>query len=96
MGARMGEVVDEICIEGTPLVIMKCFLPVAQSFGFTAFLREKTSGKAFPNSNFDHWEAINGEISNKDSKLAKLVMQIRKRKNLKEEIPEANMYLDKL
>jgi len=28
--------------------LLKAYLPVSESFGFTAHLRELTSGKAFP------------------------------------------------
>ena len=96
MMARRGNVIEEIQVEGTPLTIMKAFLPVAESFGFTGFLREKTGGKAFPNCVFDHWEVIPGEVSNTDSKIFKLVNDIRKRKGLKEGIPDINLYMDKL
>ena len=96
MAARRGEVEEEVIVEGTPLVIMKAFLPVAESFGFTSFLREKTAGQAFPNCVFDHWKLIEGDLAVKDGKLAKLVQVIRVRKGLKEDIPEASQYIDKL
>ena len=96
MAVRRGSVEEEVLVEGTPLVIMKAFLPVAESFGFTAFLREKTAGQAFPNCVFDHWETIEGDITNKDSKLAKLIVTVRSRKGLKAELPSLNDYYDKL
>ena len=39
---------------------VKAYLPVAESFGFTADLRGQTQGQAFPQSVFDHWELMNG------------------------------------
>ena len=54
---------------------MKAFLPVAESFGFTAFLREKTGGKAFPNCVFDHWEVLEGDALDPENKLGKIVVQ---------------------
>lgn len=96
MMARRGNVIEEVQVEGTPLCLMKAFLPVGESFGFTGFLREKTGGKAFPNCVFDHWEVIPGEISNTESKIHKLVCEIRKRKGLKEGLPDLSLYLDKL
>jgi elongation factor 2 len=96
MAARRGAVEDEVQVEGTPLVIMKAFLPVAESFGFTSFLREKTAGQAFPNCVFDHWELIDGDLSQKENKLTKLVQTVRVRKGLKEDVPEASQYIDKL
>ncbi len=96
MMARRGNVIEEVQVEGTPLTLMKAFLPVAESFGFTGFLREKTGGKAFPNCVFDHWEVILGDVANTESRIFKLVNEIRKRKGLKEGIPDVNLYLDKL
>lgn len=95
-GARRGTIEEEIPMDGVPLIIMKGFLPISESFGFTSFLREKTNGKAFPNCVFDHWEPINGDITDKNSNLYKLIQVIRKRKSLKEDIPNVNDYIDRL
>jgi elongation factor 2 len=96
MAARRGVVEEEVLIEGTPLVIIKAFLPVAESFGFTSFLRQQTSGKAFPNCVFDHWEILDGDALKPDAKLCKLIQAIRVRKGLKEAIPDVSNFLDKL
>jgi len=45
---RRGIVIGEEPISGTPLVNMKAYLPVGESFGFTQTLRANTSGRAFP------------------------------------------------
>jgi len=45
---RRGIVMGEEPVSGTPLVIVKAYLPVAESFGFTQHLRSMTSGRAFP------------------------------------------------
>lgn len=96
MSNRRGIVEEETLIEGTPLVILKAFLPVAESFGFTSYLRQQTSGKGFPNCVFDHWEMIEGDALNPQNKLGKLVQGIRVRKGLKEAVPDINYYMDKL
>jgi elongation factor 2 len=96
MAVRRGTVDEEIQIEGTPLTIIKAYLPVAESFGFTSYLRQQTSGKAFPNCVFDHWEALDGDALKADSKLNKLIGAIRVRKGLKEAIPDLSNFLDKL
>lgn len=39
---------------------VKAYLPVMESFGINGELRAATSGQAFPQSVFDHWEIMNG------------------------------------
>ena len=41
---------------GTPIFIVKAFLPVLESFGFETDLRYHTQGQAFCLSVFDHWQ----------------------------------------
>lgn len=100
LGQKRGEVYEEEYIEGTPMVLMKAYLPVAESFGFVAYLRAQTNGKAFPTCNFDHWSPITGNLDakkeGKTNMLIDVVNKIRKRKGLKEVIPEAKDYIDKL
>jgi len=48
MTQRRGIVNGEEPVPGTPLVNMKCYLPVGESFGFTQALRAATAGRAFP------------------------------------------------
>lgn len=55
LNQRRGQVIEEIQISGTPLNLVKAFLPVSESFGFTGMLRGNTQGKAFPQCVFDHW-----------------------------------------
>lgn len=45
---RRGEVIGEQEVSGTPLINVKAYLPVAESFSFNQFIREATSGQAFP------------------------------------------------
>jgi len=96
LSQRRGIVTAEEPINGTPLVNMKAFLPVAESFGFTQALRAATSGRAFPQCVFDHWEALNGDPFEENSQAGKLVKAIRARKGLKEGIPALDNFLDKL
>jgi elongation factor 2 len=62
---------------------VKAYLPVNESFGFTADLRQGTGGQAFPQNVFDHWDLMSGSILDKGSKLEELVKGIRVRKGLK-------------
>lgn len=76
--------------------LVKCFLPVAESFGFTAHLRGMTQGQAFPQCVFSHWSTLTGSPFEEGSKMQVLIATIRKRKSLKEGIPPLENYLDKL
>lgn len=48
---------------------VKAHLPVSESFGFVAALRQATSGQAFPQCVFDHWENLQGNCLDKGSKM---------------------------
>ena len=93
---RRGIVIGEEPIQGTPLVIVKAYLPVAESFGFTQHLRASTSGRAFPQCVFDHWEILANDPFDPASKSGVLVEAVRKRKGLKPGIPELENFIDKL
>eukprot|EP01066_Platyproteum_vivax_P010683 Platyproteum_vivax@DN4811_c0_g1_i2.p1 len=96
LNTRRGHVFLEEVRPGTPLVQVKAYLPVAESFGFTSHLRQQTSGQAFPQLVFDHWALLSGDPFEANSKMADLIKTIRKRKGLKEEIPALDNYYDKL
>jgi len=93
---RRGIVVSEEPIIGTPLVGMKAYLPVGESFGFTQALRAATSGRAFPQCSFDHWDEMSGSPLEEGTKANELVEAIRKRKGLKAGIPALENFIDKL
>merc|ERR1712141_570764 len=92
---RRGCVFEENLREGTPLVQVKAHLPVSESFGFVSALRAATSGQAFPQCVFDHWEAMPGDAT-VEGKMQELVLAVRKRKNIKVAMPALGDYLDKL
>merc|ERR1711970_1546566 len=83
LSQRRGIVIGEEPISGTPLVNMKAYLPVSESFGFTQALRAATSGRAFPQCVFDHWEQLNADPKQEGSKAFDLVEKVRQRKGLK-------------
>jgi len=93
---RRGVIFEENPREGTPLVQAKAHLPVSESFGFVAALRQGTSGQAFPQCVFSHWDNLPGDCMQVGSKMEDKVLEIRKRKNLKVEMPKLGDYLDKL
>merc|ERR1712238_349644 len=56
LNKKRGQVFEEMQRPGTPMYNIKAYLPVIESFGFTNPLRAATSGQAFPQCVFDHWE----------------------------------------
>jgi len=95
MNKRRGQIIEELQRPGTPLVNVKAYLPVAESFGFTADLRSNTSGQAFPQCVFDHWKVVPGNPF-EEGKAQEMVLATRKRKGLAEEIPPLDRFFDKL
>merc|ERR1719324_874632 len=96
LNLRRGMVFEENPREGTPLIQAKAYLPVAESFGFVSALRQQTSGQAFPQCVFDHWDDLPGNCMEKGSKMEEMILKIRERKKLKVEMPVLSDYLDKL
>jgi elongation factor 2 len=95
LNRRRGHVISEEQRPGTPLYNVKAYLPVMESFGFTADLRSATSGQAFPQCVFDHWQVIQGDPL-VPGKPQEIVLATRKRKGLALEIPPLDRFLDKL
>jgi elongation factor 2 len=96
LNRRRGHVFEESQVVGTPMFVIKAYLPVNESFGFTADLRANTGGQAFPQCVFDHWQVLTGSPTDAGSKTKTVMDETRKRKGLKEGIPELDQYLDKL
>merc|ERR1712071_410110 len=96
LNRRRGHVFAEEQRPGTPLYTIEAYLPVMESFGFTADLRSHTGGQAFPQCSFDHWEPMSGNPYEENNKCQETVLAVRKRKGLKNEIPPISQYLDKL
>jgi len=94
---KRAEIEEEIIIPNTPMTTLKAYLPVAESFGFNAFLRANTSGKAFPSSSFDHYGVMDYDPLSQDmNPVVKIVKDIRLRKGLKPEITPLSEWEDKL
>jgi len=96
LNRRRGHVYEESRIIGTPMFVVKAYLPVNESFGFTADLRSNTGGQAFPQCVFDHWQILPGDPFEATSKPCQVVTETRKRKGLKEGIPPLDNFFDKL
>lgn len=85
---RRGHVFAEEQRPGTPLFTIKAYLPVMESFGFNSDLRQATSGQAFPQMVFDHWQVLpGGSPLDPTSLVGKVVTTMRKRKGIKVDVP---------
>ncbi|KEG13438.1 elongation factor 2 [Trypanosoma grayi] len=93
---RRGVIIGEENRPGTPIYNVRAYLPVAESFGFTADLRAGTGGQAFPQCVFDHWQQYPGDPLEPKSQANTLTLGIRQRKGLKPDIPPLDSFLDKL
>ena len=93
---RRGEVLEEVPRERSNLVVVKAYLPVAESFGFDSALRSETGGEAFPTMIFHHWKLVEGDPLKEGTFANKIVKQIRHRKGLPAQLPTLDDYLDKL
>ena len=90
---RRGHVFYEEQRIGTPLFTVKAYLPVMESFGFNADLRAATSGQAFPQMVFDHWQILpGGSVTNPGTLPGQVVTKARIRKGLKEAVPGYDQY----
>ena len=95
LGSKRGKIIDDEYDNETTIVI-KAHLPVAESFGFAEYLREETSGRAFPQFAFSHWEVVPSDPYEEGSMANEIVKGIRKRKNLPLEIPVPDTFIDRL
>jgi len=70
------------------LVMINGYIPVAETFGLAAEIRSATSGHAFWQSAFDHWEKVPENI------VAEVARQIRKRRGFPPKIPSPDKFLN--
>jgi elongation factor 2 len=93
---RRGEIQEDNTSDGSTLHAMRAFLPVSESFGFSAELLAETSGRAFPQCSFSHWQLVNDDPLSAGSRAATIVRESRQRKHMPPAIPPLDTYLDKL
>lgn len=96
LNRRRGTVEVQEQMGGTPMYIIKAYLPVNESFGFTSDLRANTGGQAFPQCVFDHWQLFPGDPLDQKTKPGQVAAETRKRKGLTDDILNLDRYLDKL
>ncbi|UCE15876.1 MAG: elongation factor EF-2 [Candidatus Bathyarchaeota archaeon] len=64
------------------------YIPVAETFGLSADMRSVTSGHAFWQTQFDHWEKVPENIA------LSVIEEIRKRRGLSADIPKPSRFID--
>jgi elongation factor 2 len=64
------------------------FIPVSETFGFSKELRSATSGKAFWQSFFDHWEKMPQKLA------SQVIDDLRRRKGLAPEVPKPEKFME--
>lgn len=80
LAKRRGHVTADVPKPGTPIFIVKAFVPAIESFGFETDLRYHTQGQAFCMSAFDHWQIVPGDPLDRSAVLRPLEpapMQVR-------------------
>jgi elongation factor 2 len=70
------------------LTMITGYIPVAETFGLSAEMRSATSGHAFWQCTFDHWEKTPENVA------AEVIKQIRERRGLPPEIPKPSRFID--
>jgi elongation factor 2 len=70
-----------------PVVNILGMIPVSETLGLSQEMRAATSGSAFWQSTFDHWEPL------PDNMLMDIIRKIRTRKGLKPDPPDARDYI---
>jgi len=68
--------------------VISGFIPVSDTFGLSKELRSATSGKAFWQSFFDHWEKMPPKLA------GQVVGELRRRKGLSPQLPKPEKFME--
>ncbi|GAA27777.2 116 kDa U5 small nuclear ribonucleoprotein component [Clonorchis sinensis] len=105
LARRRGHVTHDAPISGSPLYVIRAFLPVMDSFGFETDLRTHSQGQAFCLLVFNHWQMVPGDPLDRSIQIQPLVPQpathlarefmikTRRRKGLNEDV-SINKFFD--
>jgi elongation factor 2 len=101
LSKRRGKISDTVQKEGTPMNIVSGEIPVSESLGINTELRSETSGFAFSQLIFSHYEKVPGNIYKPEEEggglAKKFVEEVRKRKGYtKTAAPSADEYIDRM
>jgi U5 small nuclear ribonucleoprotein component len=106
LNRRRGHLIQELAKPGSPLFTVKASVPALDSFGFETDLRSHTVGSAFNLSFFDCWTILPGDPLDRSIQLKVLepaptshlarevLVKLRKRKGLNEEVSVLNYFDD--
>ena len=70
------------------LTVISGYIPVSETFGFSKELRSATSGRAFWQTFFDHWEKIPQKLA------MQVIGDLRQRKGLAPEVPKPEKFME--
>lgn len=87
--------IDTVLEEDSQSVV-RAFVPVRKSFKLADDLRGATRGEAFAQTSFSHWQTMPGDPFDEASEAHSVVMDVRKRKGMKPELPKFSDYMDRL
>ncbi|VDP79639.1 unnamed protein product [Echinostoma caproni] len=102
---RRGHVTHDAPISGSPMYVIRAFLPVMDSFGFETDLRTHSQGQAFCMLVFHHWQLVPGDPLDRSIQIQPLIPQpathlarefmikTRRRKGLNEDV-SINKFFD--
>lgn len=76
LARRRGHVTQDAPIPGSPMYIIKAFIPSIDSFGFETDLRTHTQGQAFCLSVFHHWQVQSLMVGCKQPKYVYLLNRV--------------------
>jgi U5 small nuclear ribonucleoprotein component len=106
LAKRRGHVTQDLPLAGSPLYVLKAFLPAIDSFGFETDLRTHTLGQAFCLSTFHHWQIVPGDPLDKSIFIKPLepqpvnhlarefMVKTRRRKGLSEDVTISKFFDD--
>ncbi|XP_057292851.1 116 kDa U5 small nuclear ribonucleoprotein component-like [Hydractinia symbiolongicarpus] len=106
LARRRGHVTQDAPVPGSPLYVIKAFIPAIDSFGFETDLRTHTQGQAFCLSVFHHWQIVPGDPLDKTIVIRPLesqpathlarefMVKTRRRKGLSEDVSIGKFFDD--
>jgi elongation factor 2 len=71
-----------------PITMINGYIPVSETFGLSAEMRSATSGHAFWQTQFDHWEKVPENVA------LTVTKETRERRGLPPEIPKPSNFID--